>query len=259
MKVAVFSPYGSTHKESGLVYLLANFLAKRGADVAQLRCDGALSVCGRGRGAGLARSPFECASCMREQRELANWAGIASKDISSDIVSDDIVQTVSWLRKVPREALARVEFRGVNLWNLCRDEFNARFEGGAIECLNPNQESELRGLFASSVRAAVASERFLEQVNPELVLVPSSFDPVVGAFTHESLRRGIDTAVCSFESETESLSVEFKNSGKNTYTTQLVLEGITAMRSDPRTWGAEVTAVVYEIMTFLGRAPDRVG
>lgn len=40
MKLAIFSPYGSFHRESGLMYLVANYLDKQGGDVAQLRCDG---------------------------------------------------------------------------------------------------------------------------------------------------------------------------------------------------------------------------
>ena len=42
------------------------------------------------------------------------------------------------------------------------------------------------------------------------------------------------------------------------YSTPLVLERITSMRSDPRTWGPEVTAMAHELLTFLGCAPDKV-
>jgi hypothetical protein len=257
MKLAIFSPYGSLHRESGLLYLVANYLAKNGADVAQLRCDGALPACGRDRRGDTPRSPFQCARCMNEQRDLAQWSAANVRDVSTLIVPEDVLKTAQWIQGVPTEALPRVEFRGVNLWGACAAEFQMRWDELNPQALTEAQQSDVRALFVAYVRVAVASERFIEQWKPTATIISSIHDPMTHAYLLQAKLAKLETSVFSFDPEDDAVIVE-SFATKERYVTKLVLEGITSMRSDPRTWGPEVTAVVHEVLTYLGYAPDRV-
>jgi hypothetical protein len=257
MKLALYAPYGTLHKEGGLLYLVSNYLAKNGAEVVQLRCDGAVPACGRDRGDGVVRSPFQCARCLNDQHALAQWAGVSVVDISAEITPDD-VQTVSqWMQSVARDALERVEFRGVNLWSACRSELLMRWEDLSPARLTEAQELDIRALFVSYVRTAVASERFFARFNPTLVLVTSIHDLLSHAFVLQAKQAGLDTAVGWYNPESEDVGIELLAS-RQSYSTSVILEGLVSMRSDPRTWGPEITAMVHEALTFLGCAPDRL-
>jgi hypothetical protein len=257
MKVALFTPYGRLHKEAGLLYLLANFLAKNGAEVAAMRCDGAVPACGRDRNGSAVRAPFQCARCANEQQALVLWAGARSRDISADTGAEDIVKTAQWMRAVPTHDLSRVEFRGVNLWGVCRAEFGSRWEDVDIAALSVAQEVDLRALFSSYVRVSVASERFFELFKPTVSFTTSSNDPLTCGFIAQAKAINLDTVVFSYDPDEESVVINSPD-GQRRYSTSLVLEDVAAMRVDPRTWEPEVTSVVYEALTFLGYAPDRV-
>jgi hypothetical protein len=257
MKLALFSPYGRLHKEGGLVYLVANYLARNGADVAVMRCDGAVPACGRDRNGSAVRTPFQCARCANEQQAVAQWAGARLRDVSADTAAADIVKTAQWLRAVPTHDLPRVEFRGVNLWSVCRAEFGSRWEDVDVARLSVAQEGDLRALFSSYVRVCVASERFFDLFKPTLSFTTSSNDPLTYGFITQAKASGIGTVVFSYEPDDEVVVVQSPD-GQRRYQTTLILEGVAAMRPDPRSWGPEVTSVVHEVLTFLGYAPDRV-
>lgn len=258
MKVALFAPYGSLHKEGSLLFLVANYLAKNGVDVAQLRCDGAVPACGRDKGSGVIRSPFQCAGCLNEQGALAAWAGISVCNISREISADDIKTAARWIQGVAPEALERVEFRGVNLSSACRSELSMRWNDLSLSNLSEAQEADVRQLFVSYVRTAVASERFLKRFEPKLVLVSSIYDPLSYAFVSAAEQAKLDISAGWYEPESQTVGIESLQTGER-YSTTLILEGLASMRSDPRTWGPEITAMVHEVLTFLGYAPDRVG
>lgn len=257
MRLSIFSPYGQLHKEGGLLYLVANFLARNGAEVATLRCDGAVPACGRDKNGSVTRAPFQCARCANEQQALAVWSGGRARDISADTAAEDILKTARWLRGVPTQDLPRVEFRGVNVWSVCRAEFGARWEDVDLARLTTAQEADLRALFSSYVRTCVASERFFEVFKPTLCFATASADPLTYGFLSQARAAQVETALFSYDADDETISVSSADLEKR-YSTSLVLEGVTSMRADPRTWGPEVTSVVHEVLTFLGYGPDRV-
>jgi hypothetical protein len=179
------------------------------------------------------------------------------RDISADTTPEDVTTTAAWLQSVPSDSILRVEFRGVNLWSVCRSEFGMRWDDVDAALLTEAQEADLRRLFASYIRVAVASERFFSASKPNLSLMTSLRDPLAHAFLAQARAAKVDTAVFSYDPEDEVVVVE-SIATQERYVTKLVLEGITSMRTDPRTWAPEVTAVVHELLTFLGYAPDRV-
>jgi hypothetical protein len=257
MKLALFSPYGFVHTEGGLLYLIANYLIKNGADVAQLRCDGAFSMCGRDTRTSGGRNVMSCSRCVGEQRALAQWASVRSKEVSSFLVADDVLQSSKWLSVVKGADLLRAEFRGVNLWSVCADEFTARYPESSLTELGSREEECLRQLYQGYVHTTVAAERFIAGAAPSLHFVAGRLDPMSRAYITQAQAGGADVAIFFYDSNEEVIVVESAQTGAR-YGTTLVLNGIASMRSDPRAWAPEVTAVVHEILTFLGLAPDRV-
>lgn len=257
MRLALFTPYGVSSNEVGLLYLVSNYLSRQGAQVALLRCDGAVPACARDRFSGIQRTPFQCSRCSNEQRALAAWGGIRIRDISAETHPDDIVTSSAWLHSVPVESLGRVEFRGVNLWAVCQGEFAQRWSDVDFSKLSTPQEQDLRSLFASYVRVVIASERFLAACKPTLVFTSAATDPFVAAYLTQVATIKAETAVFSYDDSTQCVVVEALATGER-YVSNLVLESVSSMRPDPRTWGPEVTAVTHEILTFLGYPPDRV-
>jgi hypothetical protein len=256
MKVAIFAPYGEQPKETGLLYLVANYLVKSGAGIHQMLCDGAVPICGRSRITGEVAGPFQCARCIGEQGRLVSWAGLSCRGISREIIPDDVRTAMQWITNVPVQDLGRVEFRGVNLWSACKAELSARFEGKDLEALSESDEVDVRAMFIAYTRVAVASERFIKQIKPDLALVSSIRDPLCHAFVLQANQAKLDTAVFSYDSRSAVVSIESLATRKS-YTTSLVLDKVASMRGEPRTWGAEITSVVHEALTFLGYAPDR--
>jgi hypothetical protein len=257
MKVALFTPYGFLHRESGLMYLVANYLRASGAEVTQLRCDGAVSVCGRDSRVAGGRSVFSCARCTGEQRRLADWSDIRAYDLSAFVSSEDKVQSAKWMASVQTADLDRAEFRGINLWERCQLDFQRQTGIESIESLSAADEQSLRALYVAFVQGAVASERFVTQWAPALTLVAKSEDSLVHAYHSHIVASGIECSTFAYDEGKEVTVIESVKTGER-YSSKLVLDGITSMRRDPRTWAPEVRAVVNEIMAFLGFSADRV-
>ncbi len=257
MKLALFAPFGLLHREAGLMFLLANYLHRNGSEVVQLRCDGAQRACARDSATGGVRTPFSCSPCMAEQAELAQWAGVKARPLSSCLVPEDVAQTRAWLAGIGSDALFRAEFRGESLWDQCQAQFLERWQLQGGQEISSEQETNLRDLFAAHVQVRVGTERFLAAVKPTLHFVAGGGENASRAYLLEARKFGGDVAVFTHDDESGSTSVR-GSSSQGIYETSLVLDGIASMRSDPRTWAPEVNAIVHELLSFLGYAPDRV-
>lgn len=257
MKLAIFSPYGSFSRENGFMYLVANYLDKQGGEVVQLRCDGAVPACGRDKKHPTGRTPFSCLQCMGEQKSLAQWAGINSRDLSSYILPDDSLKSAQWISAIGKADLYRIEFRGVRLWDVCEQEFQARWNLEAADQLSMAQEMDLRALYVSYVHTVVSSERFLTSWKPTLNFVVSSSDPLSHAYLSQVRRLEGDAALFAYQAVEECITVESLATGSK-YTTTLILPEATEMRADPRTWAPELTAIVNEMLSFLGHGADLI-
>jgi len=170
---------------------------------------------------------------------------------------DDVLQSAKWISSINMVDAPRAEFRGVKLWDVCGTEFSLRFETADLANLDAVQEQFLRQLLVTSVHGLVGTERFLSQVAPALTLLVSAQDPVTTAYLAQARALNSEVAVFSYDAQEEAIAIESLSSGAR-YNTKLVLEGITSMRNDPRTWAPEVTAIVHEMLTFLGYAPDTI-
>lgn len=258
MKLAVIAPYGDYHRESGLIYLLANALTKRGGDVVQTRCDGALLACGRDqKHPGGKRTPFSCLHCISEQSALARWAEVRNRDLSTYLTPEDNAQSAQWVQTAKREELARLEFRGERVWDVCAQETSDRWALNSERDLTAEQERSVRALFLGYIHAVVSSERFIAAFKPSLSFIAGGTDPVTRAYLSQARRAEGDVALFSYREEDDSIVIS--NLKHNTQlTTTVVLSDITEMRSDYRTWAPELKAIVSEISSFLGYGEDLI-
>ena len=256
MKVALFVPYGNFRPEAGLIYLVANYLSKNGAEVTQLRCNGAFSKCARDEKENWSRSNSACLKCTGEQLRMSKWAGVRSVELSTFLHSDDVSQTFKWIHSLNAENLLRAEFRGMNVFALCKETFKARF-GSEVPNLNdPAQDQFLRDLSVSAVHACAANQRFISWHQPQLILSSGGGDYMTQSLMTVIAQSEIDYGHFDFDKIQAATLVGAKGKG-GTYLTKLVIEGVESLRSDPRSWAPEITSVVHEILSFLGYGPDK--
>jgi hypothetical protein len=194
---------------------------------------------------------------MGEQKALAQWANIKSRDLSSFIVPDDALKSAQWISSMSKTDLYRIEFRGVRLWDISENEFQARCNIESLEKISPAQERDLRALYVSYVHTVVSSERFVASWKPTLHFVVGSNDPLAQAYLSQARCADVEVAVFSCDAIGESITVESLKTGEK-YTTTLIIPDATEMRADPRTWAPELTAIVNEMLSFLGHGADLV-
>jgi hypothetical protein len=258
MRLAVFSPYGSVYRQGGLLFLVTNYLSKLGAETTVLRCDGAVKACRRDSKAGQkGRTISSCITCAGEQAALATWASVRMMQLSSFITAEDVLQGSMWIADVPSEDLCRLEFKGESLWQACAEDVQERFPQANPDALRLEESVYVRNLYSAYIQTAVATERFLSSVQPTITLIAAAGDALSRAYLLQAQRLEGDVAVFSYDANDEAVAVESLRGGSR-YTTKVVLDGITSMRSDPRTWGPEVTSLVHDILTVLGYGPAAV-
>jgi hypothetical protein len=90
-----------------------------------------------------------------------------------------------------------------------------------------------------------------------LNFVAAAQDPLSHAYLSQVKRSEGDAAVFSYKAADESIIVESLKTGAK-YATSLILPEATDMRADPRTWAPELTAIVNEMLSFLGHGADLV-
>jgi hypothetical protein len=263
MKLLVFAPYGILYRQSSIMYLVANYLSKIGAETTVLQCDGAMRVCRRDFAGGQSgRTLTSCVACAGEQAALAGWASVKTTQLSKFIIADDVVQGSTWIAEVPASDLCRLEFKGESLWSACSGDIEKRFPQIAPEGLRHDEERYVRDLYATYIQAAVASERVLASVQPSITCVASAGDSLSRAFISQAQRTEGDVAIFSFDrgdegSNNGAVAVESLRGGSR-YTTTVAINDVTTMRMDPRSWGPEIMALVHDITTVLGYGPTAV-
>ena len=97
---------------------------------------------------------------------------------------------------------------GVNLWQVCQDEMSSSWNEIDGTDLTEPQERDLRSLFHSYIRTAVASERFVELWKPQMAIISSIADPISYAHVMQLRLAGVDVAVCRYDVDDDVIVVE---------------------------------------------------
>lgn len=251
MKVVVSTPLGQISQETGLVYLLTNYMNAAAAQCINLRCNGIFSLCDRDAEIGWRRSLDCCIRCAKEQSTLSQWAGYQFEDLSKYLPAHDVERTKRWILTVPASELTEATIDEVVPFALCKHLFAARFGQVAPVDTNKQHEQFLRRAMLSVARMTVAARRFLFAQKPNMVFITGARDFITNCLAQESMRMGIDTILFRWNLEARAISIHHPRNGK-VLQCELVTGGVTQMRNDTRTWPLEVIATLDDILGFLG-------
>lgn len=257
MKISVFVPFGSQSQESGLMYLLANFLKVSFPEVVQLRCNGVFSMCDRDADTSWVRGMQSCFSCMSDQRALSAWSGVPVQDLSSFLLPDDVTESKRWVLSLKDHELIRAEYKGSAVFDVARESFVNRFGTQTPDLANKQHEQYLRRLLLSAVRMSIAAQRYHTKFAPDMSLVAGGRDYLTRAFVNQgrALRRDVST----FRWDINQRAIQISHPrDKKILACELVPEGIRGMRSDTRTWPSELSTIMTEIAHFLGLESDQL-
>lgn len=250
MKIAIFSPYGSSSQETGILGLLGNYVKSMFEQVWLLRCNGVFSLCERDAESGWRRGIQNCFRCMGEQARLAIWSGLPCEDLSAYVHPEDVLDSKRWVTTLPIDELEEANFAGIRIFDLCRGAFRSRFGSEQPDLRNPVQDETARRLMISSIRMCLATDRFHKEQHPDLVLVSGESDYITSSFIARSRARSRDIAIFRWDLTNRSIKITHPRTLQE-FSCPLVFEDITGMRGDSRTWPWELVKIVEDILVFL--------
>ena len=251
MRIGLFSPFGVLSQESGLIFLLGNYLRRSFPDVVQLRCNGLFSLCDRDAEGGWSRSFQTCFRCMAEQREFAQWGGLTIEELSRHLEPADVELSRRVVTNLAVDELPWAQFEGQNLFNLALGSWQNRFNVGRPDLNNPQHEQVLRRFMLSAARAFLAARRFQLQFQPDLTIVAGTTDFISRAVVAAGGSAGRTVAVCAWDVSRRAVMVTHPDRA-TPFACELLLEGLVDMRADPATWSPTLTGILDELNSFLG-------
>lgn len=251
MRVLVFSPYGSMTPESGVIYLVVNYLSRMFPEIYQLRCNGVCSLCDRDGEHNWQRDISSCLMCVRDQQELSDWSEIKMLELSRFIKPDQVIRSRRWVNGLPTESLTKAEYDGERVFDWCVSSFSARFGTPMPDLRNLNHEGVARRLMLSALRVRQACERLHQEVQPNLVFVAGGEDALSAALSAGCKKQGI--GVVRFVWRISERLVQIHHPDRDDMLAcEFFLDDVSAMRKDPETWSPELIKVLHEVLEFLG-------
>lgn len=254
MRIALHTPFGSVSQESGLLYLLANYLTSLAGDapgheLLQLQCNGAFSLCDRDADRDWKRGLHSCLSCMKDQETLAAWGKVPFVRLTSFLSPEDIERTKRWALLVNANDLEKAEFDGLSVYQLVAATLQLRGKnGGAIS--GGLDQQVVRRLMLSAARMIIASHRFLTSYNPERVFVASGRDFLSSCLAAVCEVRSVELVTFRWSLEDRAIRID-RNDGSDPLKCELILEGLPLLRSDYRTWSATLLTILDSVLEYL--------
>jgi hypothetical protein len=264
MTVGILTPFAGRHEESGLLYLVANYLrhtssaAGQAIDLIQLRCNGLFSVCDRDADRDWKRGMHSCLSCAQDQGEHAAWSSVLTVEASPLLPAEVAESTKRFSALLPSAELLGVVYEGHPLFEIWRGSFEARFGSIKPDLSNKQHEKFVRRLVLSTTRMLEVAKRFNNKFQPVLSCVVGCNDYITRAFVAQSALQGRTVATFRWELQERLIKID-RSDTKETVQSELVLEGVTDMRQDVGSWSQPVLEVAENIARFLGvQVPQQV-
>lgn len=262
MKLVFVSPYASASQESGAIFMLANYLrqsaeATSANELVYLKCNGVVSVCDRDGDRSWKRGIHSCSSCMRDQTHLAEWAGTPSQDLSHFISSDDFVAQNREILMLPTAELLSYQFKGARLWELSAATFFSRFGVTAPDLKNKLHEQVLRKFYMGLARLMTAASKFNTWYLPDLLVIAGGNDLITAPILAQAINQRRDYARLEWSLH-ERCIVVHRSLDDRQFRCELLVDGLSAMRSDSRTWPGELLKILEDLCEFLGVYKEQV-
>ncbi len=250
MKIAVHNPFGSLSEEAGVIYLLARYLRRIFPEIVQLRCGGAFSLCDRDAENSWRRGFHTCFQCMQDQSDLAGWADLGVASLTSYLEAEELIETRKWVSFADAESLAEISFKGIVPFPYIRGSIKNRFGIDDPQLHNHHHEQMVRRLMLSAVRTCLATRRFNDQFKPGLSIVAGGDDFVSHSVLGQSRSQGIPVALVRWDIAGRAVKV-FHPQSNEVFSCGLVLEGLSSMRGEIKTWPLELLNIIEDLAAFL--------
>jgi hypothetical protein len=180
------------------------------------------------------------------------------------VSSESIQNSVRLVNALATEELMHFEVNGVVLSELFKGSIMARFGIAAIDPRNKNHEAYTRRLTLATLRAWKAAEAYMRAEKPEMLLLSNLTSFLSEVFAIEASRAKVP--VFSFIADFSSRSV-LVNSVPSAQTAEtqgmvhqcpLLLEDVTALRPEVKSWSPDLIRILEELRQFLGvQAPGQ--
>ncbi len=251
MKLAVFTPFGTWSRETGVIYLLINYLEGIYPGILQLRCNGSMPCCALDAERNWKRNLDSCFNCIAEQDELAAWSRIHSADLSHYLTPDDVLGAKRWVVSLSDKDLMTAEFNGQKLFDVCAGLFKERFGEGVLNLSHKTQAQFLRQLLLCAARMQIACDRFYKQAMLSHIFLTADSDYMTSMLFSRATLHNVTPVRFTWDLHTRTTNL--KITSKDTeYSCDLLLENVTTMRSDPSTWASELLDVIRDMVSYLG-------
>ena len=257
MKTVVFTPYGSASPETGVIYLLANYLTKGFPDIYQLTFNGICSISERDAEVDWKKDIESWFRCIADQKRLAHWSGIETLEFSPYLPCTEIEKTRRWILKLTDDQLAALDFNGLDLFPLVKDSFANRFGIAIPNVQNKLHIPYLRQLLLACLRTQHATERFVQMETPNLIFIAGGDDFITKGFVEATKNSSADVVVFRWRVNDRCVTVTHPRI-EDDFKCPLVLEDIASMRSDYRTWPHEIITILKDIMGFIGISENQM-
>lgn len=249
MKISIFAPYGPYSQESGVVYLLGNYLKGMFSDVSQLKCNGVFSICERDAESSWKRDIDTCTLCMADQAHLQKWSDLDSVDASRCIGAQEIEMTKRWLQEQGDAELVGLEHNCLPLFEYCEQTFQKRF-AAEFDLQNKRHVQVMRKMMLSALRMQVITNNFYNTFTPDMCFVAGGGDLLSKTFIEGLSGTHTETVRFRWDMHERTISIHRARSDE-AITCELLLDGVSNMRADHRTWPDELRMIIDDILDYL--------
>ncbi len=250
MRIALLAPYGPLSQESGIIYLLGNYLSAIFPEVTQLTCNGVFSVCDRDSESNWKRGFDACLNCISDQAHLSRWSRVPAKNISPYLTPQIVENTARWLNELPTRSLLTAEFDKTNVYDLVKASFNRRFLVEQPDLQNKQHELVLRRMLLSALRMNLAAANFNKEFKPDLIFVAGGKDLLTASFCASATRHSFDSITFRWDMHNRCVNIQHPRKAEP-MSCDLLMEGISHMRPDQRTWPRELLSVIEDVLAYL--------
>lgn len=263
MKIVVFSPHGVFSPAHATTYMMLRYLHSLCAEVTQLHCNGAFSICERDLEKGSQRTLEHCLRCSAEQRQFADFSGAQARKITDFLTGEDLQRSRQWVLERDAEELWNEEWFDLSIAELIESTF-LRFTGEPQPRFKSQKHAGIiRQLALTAIRMSLAAGKCVNQLRPDWLWVPSGEEMLSKSLlASASLRaNGMPKMqVVKLQSVMEGQMVLAHRDGDaHPYRVQNIIDSLDDVRADIDSWPKEVISEFDEFFRYLGISDSQLG
>ena len=250
MNVSIFAPQASFSPEAGTLFLFSRYLKDIAYTPSVICNNGMFSILETDVDKTWRQSVVPWMACVGEQKRLAEWAGSEISDLSQYLFPTEVRETKRWIEKQRSERLLKLDVKGVNLFELAKESFAARFGIVIPDIRNISHETMVRRLILSVSRTLIASRRFYSHNSPALTLIAGGQDFISRSFVAEASKQKANYALFSWEPSARAIKVTNPKTN-DSMLCEFIVEDVATLRPEPNTWPAKVHEEMHALAEFF--------